>query len=116
VLVVEDDPSTRHAMGKLLRHQGYEVDVAATIFEAMSYLPTGYEFDLVDVMLPDGNWGEIVEWLADNSPQTHVTVLTGCNDPSVLETIRALGPDGLIQKPVEFLALLERLHRASKTH
>jgi DNA-binding response OmpR family regulator len=116
LLIVEDDPSTRKAMGQLLRHQGFNVDVAGTVYEAMNYLPSGYDYALVDVMLPDGNGGEIVEWLADNAPQTQVTVLTGCNDPSVLARLRSLGPIGLIQKPVEFPALLQRLQTASHSH
>jgi CheY-like chemotaxis protein len=113
VLVVEDDKATRGAMVQLLRHHGFSVQSAGTVAEAMTRITSYPDYILLDLMLPDGNGGEILEWLRDNAPDTPVSVLTGCGDAHVLDLVEKLGPTALLQKPIDFMEILQRLNDAT---
>jgi two-component system response regulator RegA len=113
ILVVEDDRSTAQAMRLLLEHHHFRVDVAGTIAEAMRLVAVGsYDYALMDLMLPDGHGSEVFEWLRDNAPATKATILTGCGDDRIHELLDSIAPVAVIQKPVDFRRILERLDMA----
>ena len=113
VLVVEDDPPTGHALELLLKHYRYEVITAKTVAAALLGLGSNPNVVLLDLMLPDGDGLTVLEAIRDRHLQTHVTVLTGVGDPDRLDRARQLKPDAMLQKPVDFLQILQQLPPAA---
>ena len=113
VLLVEDDLPTVHALEMLLRHHGFDVIVAPTVDAALQSLVADEpDAVLLDLMLPDGDGVRILQAIRDRRLPTRVAVLTGVGDGERLDHVRALGPDALLQKPVDFVQILEHLPAA----
>ena len=113
VLVVEDDPSTLHALELLLRHHRYQVTVATTVAEAIRRLDGEPDAILLDLMLPDGDGMRVLETVRARRLSSRVTIITGVGDTARLDEVRALAPDLMLQKPVDFSQILQRLPRVA---
>ncbi len=111
VLVVDDDPQTRQALDQLLRHYGYLTLTAGSVAEALSLLSHNPRFILLDLMLPDGDGANVLKAVRDRNLKAYVAVITGVIDPEHMARVRRLGPDAVLQKPVDFVQILERLER-----
>jgi two-component system vancomycin resistance associated response regulator VraR len=91
LLIVEDDP----AMGRSL-HRGtrgfFEPVIAASVKQAIEILESGLEVAgaVVDIGLPDGNGFDVVAAVRRLSDVLPVLVLTGSNDPVVINRAHAL--------------------------
>ena len=113
VLVVEDDPSTAHALELLLRHQGYTVQTANSVLEALRHVTTEPDVVLLDLMLPDGDGMGVLEAVRAKGLKTRVVVITGVGDPDYLARVHLLKPEALLRKPVDFSQILEELSAAA---
>jgi DNA-binding response OmpR family regulator len=73
ILLVEDEPITRELLTNVLVGEGYAIDVAATVVEAMRLLDR-FEYALVisDWRLPDGDGLLVVETGAQLGAKTFV--------------------------------------------
>ena len=62
-LCVEDHDDTREMIAELLELDGFEVETAATLRDAMRVFERGRAFDLVltDYMMPDGSGTELLD-------------------------------------------------------
>ena len=76
ILIIEDEPSLREIMSRVLRQEGYVVESAATYLEADSKV-AGYSYDciLLDVMLPDGNGLKLLEHIRNLGKRENVRSL-----------------------------------------
>ena len=103
VLVVEDDRSQSTFFGALLRHQGFEVDIAASAAAALERV-TAHAPDLVllDINLPDMSGIELAQLLRDRESLAHVPVifLTGEEDSDLRSEAIAAGGDDFLVKPI----------------
>ena len=119
VLVVDDLDEMRVLIRRALSANGYEVDVAATLAEAQSMDPAGYDAVLVDAHLGSERGIELIETLRSQDPAAagRCLVLTGgatemfpegvpilakpfqLND--LLAAVRALPQPGAVTKPGE---------------
>jgi DNA-binding response OmpR family regulator len=113
VLVVEDDPSTADALRRLLRLYGYEVLLAESVREAHQQLATRPDHSLLDLMLPDGDGARVLEAVRQARLACRVVVITGVGDPDHLARVRGLNPEALLNKPVDFTQILEKLSRVA---
>ena len=79
VLVVDDVDEIRVLVQRTLSAQGYQVDVAATLAEALRMDPSGYDAVLVDAHLGAERGTELVEALRSEDPAAarRCLVLTG---------------------------------------
>lgn len=103
VLLVEDDEANRHTLGLLLGRRGWSVCLATTVAEAKDRLEHGFEPDclLLDLMLPDGDGGEVLREVRDRGLKTRVAVCTGVVDPERLNGVLAMGPNAVFTKPLD---------------
>jgi CheY-like chemotaxis protein len=113
VLVVEDDPLTREALGNILRSQGYAASGAAEGGEALDLLRSGPPHDLVllDLLMPgmDG-WHFRREQRRDpDLASVPVIVCSGTGDADLHAA--ALGAAGFLDKPIDPDRLLELVSR-----
>ena len=105
VLVVEDDPASRHALLRLLKHRGWSTLAAETVSQALASLHARPACIILDLMLPDGNGAAVLRYIRANNLPIRVAVATGTHDPAMLSEVEALGPDALYRKPIDFEAV-----------
>lgn len=104
ILVVEDDPLSRRMVGTLLEQRGYDVQLAATIREAiMQYRSAPRPVDVVlsDARLPDGSVSDLLRMLRKSEPAPPVLVLSGLDesiDPEIASVLR-MPRTSFMQKP-----------------
>ncbi|MCA9027536.1 MAG: PAS domain S-box protein, partial [Planctomycetaceae bacterium] len=111
VLVVDDDPGIRTSLARILRHDGFRVDVAASAQEAMNRVNwQDYFAILLDRRLPDGSADELLPQVVECAPDAAVLIITAFGDwESTLSAIRTGATDYLL-KPVDPTELRMRLH------
>ena len=90
LLIVEDDKALRGSMFELLKGDDIQIDAVGTGEEALKVIESEhYDCAIVDLMLPDIEWSELITKMKEMSgyPETPVIVHTG-KDLSKRETSR----------------------------
>lgn len=109
VLIIDDEPSLRHTLTRLIQSAGFQVTALADGQDALSTLEK-LTFDLVflDIHLPGVNGLDILRTIRKVSPQLPVILLTGnATLQSALEAIR-LGATDYLLKPIDPEVLVAR--------
>lgn len=77
VLIIDDEPTIRMLLGKILELEGYEIYSAKNRMSGIETLRKhNIDIILCDVFLPDGNGINMVPELAQISPQSKIILLT----------------------------------------
>ncbi|MEO6567879.1 MAG: response regulator [Opitutaceae bacterium] len=111
-LIVEDNGSSRHALGKLLNRSGWETASAATIAEARTELNRQPKFLILDLNLPDGEGTSLLRQVRSENLPIKVAITTAVTDPALLAEVRELRPDAIFRKPVDLTEILNWLEAA----
>ena len=110
IFLVEDDPIITEGLKIALKKEGYQVDAASSMTEALGKLSQGVHMDvcLLDVMLPDGDGYQICRKIRETS-DVPILFLTACDDE--VHTVLALeqGADDYIAKPFRIRELMARI-------
>lgn len=110
ILIVEDELNIASAMEKVLKRDGYAVDIASN-GEAASELIAANEYDLVtlDIMLPDADGFIILSELREKSKDARVIIVSA--NHTVEDRIKGLdlGANDYIIKPFNFDELRARI-------
>ena len=106
LLLVDDDPSVRQMVGRVLAGEGYVVLSAASGPEALG-MAAANQIDLVllDLNLPGQSGWDTFERLTSQNPFLAVIVITA--RPNQLFTALAAGVGALLEKPLDFPKLLK---------
>ncbi|MCB9789026.1 MAG: response regulator [Deltaproteobacteria bacterium] len=122
VLVLDDDPTLREAIARVLRAQGLCVVTAETCAEAEAIIARGgVQAALLDVVLPDGSGLDLCQRIrAERDALSFpIVLLTGHHSPTVkLDGLRA-GADEFLDKPfspAELILRVNHLLRGKKLH
>ncbi len=110
VLVVDDEPALRESLERVLRHDGFEVDLAIDGRDAIRRVTAGRpDAVLLDVLMPGLDGLEVCRRLRDTGDRTPVLMLTARDD--VGDRVRGLeaGADDYLPKPFALEELLARL-------
>jgi DNA-binding response OmpR family regulator len=110
VLVIEDEPSLRVLLTRLLTTAGYDVTTAPTGAEGLRLaLNTAHELVLLDLMLPDLSGEEIMRVILASRPESRIVVLS--SDSSITRRIGVLdaGAADFVPKPFANAELLARI-------
>ncbi len=120
VLVVDDDAAMRSALQASFRKQGWEVQSAYGVADALQHLERE-RFPLVvtDVRMPDGDGLQVMQQVRQKWPETAVIILTAFgNVPHAVQAMQGGACDYLV-KPVAFeqlrMAVERVMQRASAT-
>jgi DNA-binding NtrC family response regulator len=109
VLVVDDEQAILTWFRRTLEGPEAEVDVAQTIEDAEALLATrDYWLVIADLRLTGvlGEEGlELVRFVRESKPQTHVILVTGYGSPKIREQALAAGAAYYFEKPVQTKAL-----------
>jgi len=113
VLIVEDSTLVTDAFRILIEAAGYDVDVAATVAEAIE-LGSAKQADLMllDLTLPDGNGLEVLDGLRDRDRAPKVTLaMTGHNDPKMRHSCLHAGCADVLLKPLSIGEIVRHIER-----
>ena len=110
VLVVDDEPAVRESLERVLRHDGFEVDVAGDGREAIRRLAlVRPDAVVLDVLMPHIDGLEVCRRMRDTGDRTPVLMLTARD--AVGDRVAGLeaGADDYLPKPFALEELLARL-------
>jgi len=113
LLLVDDDPSVRRALGGALSEEGHEVLAAESAEQALAQL-TDYAPDLIlsDIRMPGLDGIELLKRVKEHAPSVDVVLMTAFDDmPTVVRAMREGAFDFLV-KPLESKELDAVLERA----
>lgn len=111
VLIVDDDPNLCKSLARILKQDGYRIDVANSAAETLNRESWSEYFAiLVDRKLPDSNSDELLRRIKELAQDAAVMVITGHADlKDSLQAIR-LGAADYLLKPINPDHLRMRLH------
>lgn len=111
ILLLEDDVSLIDGLIYSLKKNGFDVEVARTVCEAIKYLAEISQYDLLilDVTLPDGTGFEVCEKVRKQNQQIPIIFLTASDEE--VNIIRGLdsGGDDYVTKPFKLGELCSRI-------
>ncbi len=114
VLIVEDEPTPREFLEKILVELEYEVVVAENLSGAREDIESeSVDVVLLDVNLPDGSGLGLLEQLNLERPSIPVIILTGYGDIDMAVEAMHLGAADFMAKPVDTQRLQKSLTRAA---
>lgn len=113
ILVIDDEPSIRFLLKKMLEREGYAVITASDGDEGMKLFQESF-FDLVitDILMPEKEGIEIIMEIKREHPDIPVIAISGggFNSPgNYLNIAAAAGAAAALEKPVEKEALLSHV-------
>ena len=110
ILYVEDEPSTREQVSRILTMKGYRLTIAEDGQQGLQACRESLpDIILTDIMMPRMNGLEMAREIRKISPEVQIVCMTSFNDTSYLIEAIDIGINQFVLKPVEFNKLLEAL-------
>ncbi|HTA31236.1 MAG TPA: response regulator [Candidatus Cybelea sp.] len=110
ILIVDDDPSIRYMLSRVLMDEGYEALSAANGREGLETAAAqGVDLVLLDLKMPGLNGQETFRELSLLRPSLPVIIMTAY--PGQLGEGPLTGVGALLQKPLDFPKLLEVIRK-----
>jgi CheY-like chemotaxis protein len=113
ILVIEDEPSVRHGLVRVLANAGYDVaDTASGADGLRLWRERGADLVLTDILMPDTNGIEVILELQRSAPDLPVIAMSAgerTTDFALLAEAKVLGAVSLLRKPFsrdELLAVI----------
>jgi DNA-binding NtrC family response regulator len=107
ILVVEDGPTEREALARVLRLEGYEVLTAANPAEALTFLDRPIDLVVSDLCMGKLSGIDLLQTWRAQRPQTPFLVLTAFGTVDTAVTAMKQGANDFLPKPVDPVKLLE---------
>jgi DNA-binding NtrC family response regulator len=104
VLVTDDDPLVRWAVGAQLAELGFEVIEAETVRETLEYEAEA-DLVLLDAGLPDGDGLAAARELLARRPHRPLLLMTAFLTPELVAEAARTGVRGCIDKPFDMEAI-----------
>jgi len=109
ILIIDDDKLTRWSLSTLLVRFGYRVREAASAAEGLaSARESPPDLVLLDIRLPDGDGGAVLQDLRQSRPGLPVVMMSADGSQGTVRHVRRLGARGFLAKPCA-AALLQAL-------
>ena len=113
ILLVDDDERLRHAAGKVLAAEGYQVVSAASGREALEVLKQeGVALVVSDLRLPDLDGIALLKQVRELLPEAEVVMITGHGSVEKAVEAMRLGAYDFMEKPLDSAALLKTVAKA----
>lgn len=115
VLIVEDDPETRHLYAEVFHRSGFETDEAHNGHQAFAKALALPRPDLIltDIAVPGLDGIELCRKLRadDRTRSIPVLAITGYDDRHYPDRMRTAGADQVLMKPCEWDVLVSEARR-----
>ena len=112
ICLVDDDPSVRKAVGRLLESAGFNIKTFGEPDAFLQYLAkNSVPVAVLDIWMEPMTGLELLTHLCSKSPQTRVIFITGHEDPATAANVMQAGAFGFLTKPFDdekFLSLVGR--------
>ena len=113
VCIVDDDPSVRRALARLVRSCGLQVETHASADEYLDAAHAdGVACVVLDVHLGHVSGLDLRERIVSQPAPPPVILMTAHDDAQTRERIAKCGAPGYLRKPFESFALLEAIGQA----
>ncbi len=102
LLVVDDEPDLRTLYELTLLREGYDIDTAGTVQDALLHLKDRvYSAVITDMRLPDGTGLDVLRWLEESGRREKTIVITAYGSAeNAVEALKA-GAYDYLTKPVD---------------
>lgn len=116
ILVVDDEPSMREVLEIMLKREGHESHLAASVTEAREALAR-HAFDMVitDLRMPDGTGIEVLERAREANPDVVVLLITAFADTETAIKAMQQGAYDYLTKPFKIDEIRLILRKALET-
>ena len=115
VCLVDDDPSVRKSVGRLLESEGFSVRTFGDPTVFLEYLATNpVSVAVLDIWMENMTGMELLAHLCARSPQTRVIFITGHEDSAAEATVTQAGVYAFFLKPFDDDKFLRAVHDAFK--
>jgi signal transduction histidine kinase len=113
ILIVDDEPSVCNSIKELLRDFDYEIHTTNGGGEAIeSLIKFNFDLILLDLLMPEVDGFQVMDYIAHNSPDTLVIIMTGhATVDSAIEALKK-GAYHYIRKPFEMGELINSINNA----
>jgi DNA-binding NtrC family response regulator len=119
ILVVDDQDSIRHFVGRALEDEGYDVQSTGSVRETRQALEQGMpDLAILDVKLPDGTGLELLREIKRTDPDVTAIVMTAFGELDTAVEAMNAGAFWFVKKPFqneELLALVQRALATQRT-
>jgi FixJ family two-component response regulator len=113
VCLVDDDPSVRKSVGRLLESAGFSVKSFADPKIFLDYLAKNpVSVAVLDIWMENMTGMELLAHLCARSPETNVIFITGHEDSAAEATVTQAGVFAFFLKPFDDDQFLATVHRA----
>ena len=110
VFVVDDDPSVRIGIGRLLRAAGYNVRIFSNANEFIDFINTPVSGCLIlDVRIPGISGKELVAAMKNCGRRLSIIIVSADDDQEARKLAKDMGAIGFFRKPVDGTALLDTI-------
>lgn len=115
VVILDDDPSVRTAIGRLLRTSEMDVETCSTGAELLSYL-VAHPVDclLLDLQMAGMNGLDVMEYLGKLELGLPVIVITAYDEPGSRDACLAAGAVAYLRKPLDADELVGAIRAATR--
>ena len=115
ILIVEDEPSLRELVVRSLEKERYVVETASDMNSAMEKVEL-YDYDciLLDIMLPDGNGLELLQYLKSQRKKENVIIISAKDSLEDKIIGLDLGADDYLPKPFHLMELSARIKSVAR--
>lgn len=101
ILVIDDDPGFRNLLETILVGEGYGVENAGSVAEAVrAGGRRNYDLVVADMKLPDGDGLAVLRWWMENIPETPVIMITAFGTIASAVEAMKLGAVDYLGKPL----------------
>jgi len=116
VLIVDDETNVCDFLSEYLEYKGFIPEIALSGVEAIQKIGIDdYDIVLLDLIMPEMNGFEVLEWIMQNKKNLPVIVLSGVKDKNVANDALKSGAVDFIPKPID-LDLLEKILLVNTTN
>lgn len=100
ILVVDDDEVVLRSCSRILRDEGYSVELARNVREALEALGRNrYDMIIVDIKMPEEDGISLISKSRQDGVETPILVMSGYPTEETIESSIASGAQGFIPKP-----------------
>jgi CheY-like chemotaxis protein len=114
ILVADDEPNIREALGEYLREDGFlNIDLAENGRRAAETFDAGgHDVVIVDILMPEKDGIEVLKEVKTKSPNSQVIIITGNADKNSAIAAVRFGAFDYIEKPFDYDVLAGTVRRA----
>ena len=100
ILIVDDEPTMRNLLEKILAREGYQMHSLGDGYAALEYLKSNH-VDIVvsDMKMPKMDGFELLKNIKEHHPGVGVIIMTAYGDTYTVKDALLLGADEYITKP-----------------